>query len=182
MRGSKECLYEPPWVLWLLDDPLFRFLRRLPASGMKGVSMIPQKFTTTVRSKRRKDESQAKEDIFVIERRRHPRVVVEFPFDYSRTDGEEKYGGFATNASEGGLLVYLPEVIEKGTSLKIIILFLKGSALNTIKCIAKVVWCNLAAKAAWGEHRYGLEFQSFYKGSLDELNILLKKVAEAHTG
>jgi len=142
---------------------------------MKGVSMIPQKFTTTVRSKRRKDESQAKEDIFVIERRRHPRVIVELPFDYSRMDGEEKNGGFATNASQGGLLVYLPEVIEKGALLKIVILFVKDSALNTVKGIAKVVWCNLAAKAAWGEHRYGLEFQSFNKGSLDKLELLLRK-------
>jgi hypothetical protein len=137
---------------------------------------------TTVRSKRGKDESQPKEGIFVIERRKQPRVIVEIPFDYSRVDGEEKYGGFATNASEGGLLVYLPEVIEKGTLLKIVILFVKGSALNTIKGIAKVVWCDLAAKATWGEHRYGLEFQSFNKGSLDKLKILIEKVAEAHTG
>jgi len=28
-------------------------------------------------------------------------------------DGEEEHGGFTTNASEGGLLVYLPEIIEK---------------------------------------------------------------------
>ena len=144
--------------------------------------MIPQRSTTTVRSKRRKDQSQDKEDIFVIERRRHPRVAVELPFDYSCVDGEEKYGGFATNASEGGLLVYLPEVVEKGTLLKIVILFVEGSALNAIKGIAKVIWCNLAAKAAWGEHRYGLEFQSFNKGSLDKLKILLKKVAEAPPG
>ena len=144
--------------------------------------MIPQKSMTTVRSKRRRGELRPREGIFVIERRRDPRVIVELPFDYSRVDGEEKYGGFATNASEGGLFVYLPEVIEKGTLLKIIILFLKGSALNTIKGIAKVVWCNLAAKAAWGEHRYGLEFQSFNKGSLDKLKILLKKVAEAPPG
>ena len=130
---------------------------------------------TMVRSKRRKGESRPREPIFLIERRRHPRVIVELPFDYSHMDGEEKYGGFVTNASEGGLLVYLSEVIEKGTLLKITILFVKGPALNTIKAIAKVVWCNPAAKAAWGEHRYGLEFQFFNKGSLEKLEILLRK-------
>ena len=144
--------------------------------------MIPQESMPTVRSNRRKGESQPKEEIFVIESRRHPRVIAELSFDYSYVDGEEKNGGFATNASQGGLLVYLPEIIEKGKLLKIVILFVEGPALNTIKSVAKVVWCNLAAKAAWGEHRYGLEFQSFNKGSLDKLNILLKKIAEALTG
>ncbi len=45
---------------------------------------------------------------------------MELPLDYSRVDGEEEYGGFATNVSEGGLLVYFPEVIEKGALLKIV--------------------------------------------------------------
>ena len=59
---------------------------------------------------------------------------------------------------------------------------MKGSELNTIKGIAKVVWCDLAAKATWGEHRYGLEFQSFNKGSIEKLKILLKEVVETHGG
>jgi c-di-GMP-binding flagellar brake protein YcgR len=136
----------------------------------------------TVRSETEKDESQFKEGIFVIERRKCPRFVVELPFDYSCVDAREENGGIATNVSEGGLLVYLPDVIKKGALLKIVILFMKGSELNTIKGIAKVVWCDLAAKAAWGEHRYGLEFLSFNKGSLEKLKILLKEVAETHTG
>ena len=137
---------------------------------------------TTVRSETEKDESQIKEGIFVVERRKCPRFVVEIPFDYSCVDAAEENGGISTNVSEGGLLVYLPEVIKKGALLKIVILFMKGSELNTIKGIAKVVWCDLAAKVAWGEHRYGLEFQSFNKGSLEKLKILLKEVAETHTG
>ena len=35
-------------------------------------------------------------------------------------DAEEENGGIAANASEGGLLVYLPEVIKKRTLLKIV--------------------------------------------------------------
>ena len=50
----------------------------------------------------------------VIERRKHPRVIVELPFDYSRVDAEEKYGGFATNSSEGGLLVIFLRSSKKG--------------------------------------------------------------------
>ncbi len=114
--------------------------------------------------------------------RKHQRFSVELPFDYSLVDRVEEYGGFATNASEGGLLVHLPEFIEKGAFLKIVILFGKGSEVNTIKGMAKVVWGDLAAKVAWGKHRYGLEFQSFNRGSFDKLKFLLKEVAKTHEG
>ena len=107
--------------------------------------------------------------------------TVQLPFDYSRVGIEETWG-IATDASEGGLLVYLHEVVEKGTLLNIEILFGKGSGLITIKAVAKVIWCDLAAKEAWGEHRYGVEFQSFSKGSLDQLKLLLKEVGETRRG
>ena len=114
--------------------------------------------------------------------RRYPRFIVELPFDYSRMDREEEYGGIATNASERGLLVYLPEFIEKGALLKIVILLVEGSEFNTNKGMAKVVWGDLAAMVAWGKHRYGLEFQAFNRGSLDKLKILLKEAAKTHAG
>ncbi len=124
----------------------------------------------------------SKEAVFVVERRKYPRLMVEVPLDYCFIDSEEEHSGTATNASEGGLLVYLTEDIERGTLLKIEILFPKGSQLRKIKAIAKVVWCDLAAEAAWGEHRYGLEFQSFKQGSLDELKALLREVGETQDG
>ena len=135
---------------------------------------------TAMRSMRGKGESQSKRGVFVVERRAHPRLTVELPFDYSPIDGTEEHGGVTSNISGGGLLACLPETIERGVLLKIVILFLKGSELNTIKVTAKVVWCDLAAKAVWGENRYGLEFQSFNRGALDKFKILLKKVAETH--
>jgi len=72
--------------------------------------------------------------------------------------------------------VYLPEAIVVGTSLKIEILFAKGSELNSIRAIAKVVWSDLAPKEIWGEYRYGLEFQSFQEGDFQKLKRLLKEV------
>ena len=120
--------------------------------------------------------------VYEFYQREHPRFIVELPIDYSRVDCEEEYGGIATNASERGLLVYLPEFIEKGALLKIVILLVKGSEFNTINGMAKVVWGDLAAKVAWGKHRYGLEFQAFNRGSLDKLKILLIEVAKTHVG
>jgi len=144
--------------------------------------MSARESMATVKSKRGKVDLQPERGIFIIERREHPRFTVELSFDYSRIDGVEEHGGVTTNVSEGGLLAYLPEVVEKGALLKIVILFLKGSELNTIKATAKVVWCDVAAMAAWGEHRYGFEFQSFNRGGLDKLRILIKKAAETHAG
>jgi hypothetical protein len=115
--------------------------------------------------------------------REHPRFVVELPIDYSRADRVEEYGGFAANASERGLLVYLPEFIEeKETLLRIVIPFVEGLEFNTIKCMAKVVWGGLSAKAAWGKHRYGLEILSFSRGSFDKLKMLLREVAKTNEG
>jgi hypothetical protein len=142
--------------------------------------MSLRKFLTTVRRKRGKDESKSKEGVFVLERRKHPRISVELPFEYSGVDGKEIHGGISVDASEGGFLVYLSEAMEIGTILKIEILFVKGPELNTIKGIAKVVWSDLAAKESWGENRYRLQFKSFQEGDLHKLKNLLKEVRKTH--
>jgi len=142
--------------------------------------MSPQRYLTAVRRKKGKDRLKFKEGAFAVERRKRPRVRVKLPLDYSLTDGEENYGGIVANASEGGLLVYLPENIKTGTLLKIEILFVKGLAFNMIKATTKVVWSDLAAKRAWGEYRYGLEFRSFQEGDLEKLKVLLKETGKTH--
>jgi c-di-GMP-binding flagellar brake protein YcgR len=142
--------------------------------------MSPRKFLTTVRREKGKDKSKSKEGVFLVERRRHPRISVELPFDYSGVDTQEIHGGISANASEGGLLVYLSETIKIGAVLKIEVIFVKGPELNKIEGIAKVVWSDLAAKETWRENRYGLQFQSFQEGDLEKLKILLKEVGRTH--
>jgi len=142
--------------------------------------MSPRKYLTTVRRKKGKRKTESKEGIFVVERRKNPRISVELPLDYSLVDTQENFGGIATNMSEGGLLVYLPESIKLGSLLRIEILFVKGSELSSISGIAKIVWSDLAPKRMWGEYRYGLEFQSFQKGDLHKLKSLLNEVEESY--
>jgi c-di-GMP-binding flagellar brake protein YcgR len=142
--------------------------------------MSPRKYLTTVRRKKGKDKLKSKEGIFLVERRKHPRIRIELPLDYSLMDSEEIYGGIAANASEGGFLVYLPEAVQIGALLKIEILFVKGSESNAIRAVAKVVWSDLVAKKVWGEYRFGLEFQSFQEGDLQKLKTLLKEVGKTH--
>jgi c-di-GMP-binding flagellar brake protein YcgR len=122
--------------------------------------------------------SQTKMGVLAIEKRKHPRFSVELPLDYSRVNGKETYGGMVANASEGGLLVYLPERIEMGSLLKIEIFYVGGLELNTIKAVGKVVWADLAARESWGEHRYGLQFESIDEKDFNRLTTLLKEVGK----
>jgi len=116
--------------------------------------------------------------VLAIEKRKHPRYSVELPLNYARINGKENLGGIVANASEGGLLVYLPERMEIGTLLKIEIFYLKGLELDTIKAVAKVVWSDLAAKESWGEYRYGLQFQSIEEKDFSRLVHLLKEIGK----
>jgi len=122
--------------------------------------------------------AHGKMGVLAVERRRHPRFSIELPLDYRHADGKEIYGGIVANASEGGILVYLPERIQVGTSLKIEILYVRGLELDTIKAIAKVVWSDLAARESWGEHRYGLQFQSIDDKDFSRLMALLREVGK----
>jgi c-di-GMP-binding flagellar brake protein YcgR len=121
---------------------------------------------------------QGKMGVLAIEKRKHPRFSVELPLDYSRVNGKEVLGGMVANASEGGLLVYLPERIEIGTSLRIEIFYVRGLELGTITAVVKVVWSDLAARESWGEHRYGLQFESINEHDFNRLTALLKEVGK----
>jgi len=120
--------------------------------------------------------SQGKMGVLAIEKRRHPRFSVELPLDYARVDGKQTLGGMVANASEGGLLVYLPERIEIGTLLKIEVFYVRGLELDTIKAVVRVVWSDLAARESWGEHRYGMQFENIDEMDFNRLVTLLKEV------
>ncbi len=114
--------------------------------------------------------------VLTVEKRKHPRYSIEFPLDYARVEGRTTYnGGLTADASEGGLLVYLPEGIEIGALLRIEIFYTKELSLQTITATAKVVWSDMASK-----YWYGLEFQSIDEGNLGKLKALLKEVAKTH--
>jgi c-di-GMP-binding flagellar brake protein YcgR len=120
--------------------------------------------------------SQTRMGVVSIEKRKYPRFSVELPLNYTRAEGKDILGGMVANASEGGLLVYLPERFEIGGLLKIEIFYVRGLELDTIKAVAKVVWCDLGARESWGEHRYGLQFQYIDEKDFSRLTTLLKEV------
>jgi c-di-GMP-binding flagellar brake protein YcgR len=126
--------------------------------------------------KKKEKKSPHRKGVVAIERRRHPRFNLELPMDYFRVNDKENYGGIVANASQVGVLVYLPEKMEMGTMLKTEVFYAKGLELDSIRAVGKVVWADLPARKTWGEHRYGLQFTSIDKGNLNKLKSLLKEV------
>ena len=112
------------------------------------------------------------------ERRRSPRLHLKLPMNYSRKEKGDSYGGIVGNASEGGILVHLPEKLSTGEILKIEILFAKGWELKTVRGIAKIIWSDLAIRKSRKVHRYGLQFQVVNKKNLQKLKILLKEASQ----
>jgi len=137
----------------------------------------PVKLSKTI--KRKKEKSPSKKGVVAIERRNHPRFNLELPLDYFRIENKENYGGIVANASEMGILIYLPEKMEMGTLLSTEIFYAKGLELDSIRAVAKVVWADLPARKTWGEHRYGVQFQSIDKKNLSKLKNLFEEVGSA---
>jgi c-di-GMP-binding flagellar brake protein YcgR len=140
--------------------------------------MSLQNSLTAVRKTMDKGGSELREGIFLVERRSHPRISIELPFDYSLIEEGEEHRGILADASEGGLLVYVLEQIDVGSLLRIEILFSRGTELVTVEAIVKVVWSDLASRESWAEYRYGLQFLSFYRGDIKKLKVLLKEVGQ----
>ena len=124
---------------------------------------------------RQKPDGPMRKGALAIEKRRYPRYSVELPVDYSHVDEKETYGGIVANASEGGVLVYLPEKLPMGALLNMEIIYVNGLQLETIRAVAKVVWADLATLESLGEHRYGLQFQSIDEANFQRLTSLLKE-------
>jgi len=139
--------------------------------------MNHQNVLIAVKKNEGRSGSRSKGSIFPLERRRHPRINLELPCDYSPVEGDGSSRGIVQDASEGGLHVYSLEKVEIGAFLKIEIFFARGRQLTPIKALAKVIWSDLAAKKGWAEYQYGIQFQSFFKGDLNRLKTLLKEAS-----
>ncbi len=119
--------------------------------------------------------------VLPIQRRKHRRYGIELPLDYSLLNGRAVYNaGFAADASEGGLLVYLLEKIEIGAMLRIEIFYVKDLSLETLVATARTVWADSASKTGLQKYKYGLQFQSIDEENLNKLRALLEQVTRAH--
>jgi len=92
-----------------------------------------------------------------FEKRMHPRFSIDLPAEFSRTDLSVKQGR-AINASEGGLLLYLPEQVDIGQHLRLKLFFSMGSELKAIEAIVEVVWVDIQLGKDWRDCRTGVRF------------------------
>jgi len=107
-----------------------------------------------------------------FEKRKHPRFSIDLPAEYSRTDLSTQHGR-AINASEGGLLLHLPEHVEIGQYLRLKLFFSVGSQLNAIEATVEVVWVDIHLEKDWGDCRTGVRFVEI---STDDMGRLMNFV------
>lgn len=92
------------------------------------------------------------------EKRKYPRFNVDLPIKYGRTSLFLKYAR-AVNASQGGLLLFLPEETEIGQHLALKLFFPSDSELNTIKASVRVVWMDIHMRKDWAwDYQTGVRF------------------------
>ena len=123
-------------------------------------------------------EGKPRVGIVNLERRRHPRFTVDLPIEYYKIDSPIHQTGRLTNASEGGLLVYLPEQMEIGQHLKMKLFFSFGSDLNIIEILAEVVWEDIHLGKDWRDYRYGVRFIDTSLDDLNKLKNFLRSLSE----
>lgn len=87
-------------------------------------------------------ETKPRFGVAKFEGREHWRYPLNLPVEYSLAQSSIGGAGHALNASEGGLVVYLPEPLEVGQMLKLKLFFSSGPGMNAVEAISRVVWTN----------------------------------------
>jgi len=112
-----------------------------------------------------------------LEKRKYPRFNVNLPVKYSRTNLIFRYAR-AVNASQGGLLVYLPEEIGVGQRLDLKIFFPSHSEFNTLDTSVQVIWKDVHMRKDWTwDYRTGVRFINVSPEHMNELKRFLVNIA-----
>ncbi|MGZ3579265.1 MAG: PilZ domain-containing protein [Syntrophales bacterium] len=113
-----------------------------------------------------------------FELRRHPRHAVDLPVECCKTNSPISHTGRAINASEGGLMVYLPEKVEIGQHLKLMLSVGSESALDTVDMIAQVVWVDIGYSMPKEEYRAGVMIVDISSTDRLKLKDLLESLSQ----
>ena len=112
-----------------------------------------------------------------FERRKHPRISVDLPIEYSRIENATDHrNGRAANASRGGLLVYLPELVSVGQSLRLMIYF-SIPTIQKVELTAEVAWVDIPMGEKPLEYRVGLKFLEILPEDHERLTAFLKMIS-----
>lgn len=123
-------------------------------------------------------EAKPRYGIVNFERRKYPRFSIDLPIEYYRENAETRLSGRAVNASEGGLLIYLPERAEIGERLRIKLFFPSGQDLNLVEMLVQVAWIDIQIGEEGEDYRSGVRFIDISSGDLVQLKNFLKGLSE----
>jgi len=111
------------------------------------------------------------------EKRKYPRFSANFPVKYSTTDSFFK-SAQAANASEGGLLVCLPEKMHIGQQLALKLFFPSRSGLNIVETVVQVIWMGIRLRKDWTwDYRTGVKFEDISPEDMTTLKNFLTSLA-----
>jgi c-di-GMP-binding flagellar brake protein YcgR len=122
-------------------------------------------------------DTKPRTGIVNLERRKYPRFSVNLPVEYYQINSSISHTGRALNASEGGLLIYFPELMEIGQHLKLKLFFTSDSKMNTIETLAQVVWIDIYLSEGWGDYRTGVRFVDISQEDLERLKNFLRSLS-----
>jgi len=125
-----------------------------------------------------KQETKSHVGVVNLERRKNPRFSIDLPIEYQLIPPTISSTGRVLNASEGGLLLYLPQQTEIGQHLIIKLFFASGSHLNSVEVVAEVVWMDIHLGKEWGDYRCGVKFIDISSDDLSKLKNFLKSLSE----
>jgi len=111
-----------------------------------------------------------------FERRKYPRFHADLPIEYYRIDSSIGHTGEALNISEGGLLIYFPELMGMGQYIRLKLFFPLGSGLNTIEVLAEVVGVDIYK--GWRDYRCGVNFIDVSPRDMTKLKNFIESLSE----
>jgi len=112
------------------------------------------------------------------EKRQYPRFNVDLPIKYSRSSLFSKYAR-AVNASEGGLLLYLPEELGVGQQLALKLFFPSSADSSIIEMVVQVVWMDIRLRKDWAwDYQTGVRFVDISRQDRDVLKNFLMDHAQ----
>jgi len=112
------------------------------------------------------------------EKRKYPRFDVDLPIKYSRSSLFFKYAR-AVNASEGGLLLHLPEELGIGQQLALKLFFPSCADSNIMEMVVKVVWMDIRLRKDWAwDYQTGVRFVNISPENMAVLKTFLTDFAQ----
>ena len=110
-----------------------------------------------------------------FEKRRHPRFLLNLPVEYYRINSNFHSIGSTFNASEGGLMVKLPERMDIGQYLRLKLFFSIALGVESIEALSQVVWVDDLSQG--DGYRYGVRFVAISSEDMSRLKTFLKKLS-----